>query len=494
MRSRAAGIGAAAALLVLAIAPSVSPADAPAQTLAVTVSGSPTGQPIPQSFIGVSMEFQAVHVYTGRDPRNVNPVLVELIRNLAPDQTPVVRIGGNSTDRSWWPVKGVIPPGGVKFRLTKGWMRTTKALAATLGAKLILGVNLAAGRPALAAAEARAFLQGIGRRYIQDIEIGNEPDVYGQFVWYRAPDGRVFFARSHKYSLSQYIHEFSHWRAAIPFVPVAGPALAELTWLSGLPAFISANPSVSLVTVHRYPLRGCINDTSSPTYASIPNLLDDGSAAGLAQSVGPWVTATHNDGKPFRLDEMNSVACSGRKGVSNTFASALWSLDTLFNLASVGVDGVNFHTLPHAGYELFTFKHSGHAWSAFVHPEYYGMLMFTQAAPPGARLLGVSAPAGPVKVWATETTGGQIHVVVINKSTTTPVQVQVSVPGASVGSIETLSAASASATDGVTLGSQSFGKSTTTGVLGAMQTAAASSVLGKYTLNVPAASAVMLTQ
>ena len=29
------------------------------------------------------------------------------------------------------------------------------------------------------------------------------------------------------------------------------------------------------------------------------------------------------------------------------------------------------------------------------------MLMFAQAFPPGARLLPVTAPSGPVKVWAT---------------------------------------------------------------------------------------------
>ena len=66
----------------------------------------------------------------------------------------------------------------------------------------------------------------------------------------------------------------------------------------------------------------------------------------------------HARGLQFRLDEINSAAlrrCLGRTGVSDTFASALWMLDTLFNMASVGVDGVNFHSLPGADYELFTF-------------------------------------------------------------------------------------------------------------------------------------------
>jgi hypothetical protein len=495
VRSRRGCIGIVAALLALAVAPSVSPADSPPPPVVVQVGGPPIGRTIAPGFIGVSMEFQAVHQYTGRDPTNVNPVLIQLLRNLAPGRQPVLRIGGDSTDQTWWPVRGVIPPGGVKYRLTKGWLRTTRALAAALHARLIMGVNLAAGRPALAVAEARAFLQGIGRQYIEAIEIGNEPDVYGQFAWYRAPDGRVFFARKSSYNLSDFERDFAHWRAAIPSVPIAAPALAELVWLNGLDGFLSAEPGISMVTLHRYPLRGCIHNTSSPIYASVPNLLTDASSAALAQSIAPYVTVAHTHGLPFRLDEINSVACSGIKGVSDTFASSLWALDTLFNMASVGVDGVNFHTLPKAGYELFTFTHADGVWQAFVHPEYYAMLMFNQAAPPGARLLPTSAPAGTLKVWATLGPSGRTHVVLINKSMTTGQEVQVQVPNASTASVEWLQAPTATATSGVTLGDRTFGALTSTGAFsGPLRTGLLQSFLGTYTITVPPASAVMLTQ
>ncbi len=501
MRSRCC-IGIVAALLALAVAPSVSPANSPQSVpnsssapVVVQVGTPPTGQSIAPGFIGTSMEFQAVHAYTGRDPTNVNPVLVELLSNLAPGQQPVLRIGGDSTDQTWWPVKGVIPPGGVKYGLTKGWLRTTRALAQALNAHLIMGVNLAAGRPALAAAETRAFLEGIGRRYIQAIEIGNEPDVYGQFAWYKAPDRRVFFARKSSYSLSDFEADFAHWRAVIPHVPIAGPALAELVWLNGLDGFLSSEPGLSMVTLHRYPLRGCVRDSSSPIFASIPNLLADSSSAGLAFEVAPYVAMAHAHGLPFRLDELNSVACSGIKGVSDTFASALWALDTLFDLAKVGVDGVNFHTLPGAGYELFTFTHSGGAWQAFVHPEYYGLMMFTQAAPPGSRLLPTTSPPGPVKAWATHEPSGAVHIVLINKSTSAGQQVQVQMDRATNASVEWLEAPGATATSGVTLGSRTFGASTTTGLLsGPMRTGRLDSFLGAYSIDMPPASAVMLTQ
>ena len=164
-----------------------TPAD-PSYTAAV--GSTPNGPSMPQGFTGVSLEYGALHSYTGRDPDHVNPVLIQLLRNLAPGgQASVLRIGGNSADKTWWPMRGQIPPGGVNYALNNGWMRTTRALAQALGAHMIMGVNLAGGRPAVAATEARALLAGIGRSTIQAFEIGNEPDVYGMFPWYR--DRRV---------------------------------------------------------------------------------------------------------------------------------------------------------------------------------------------------------------------------------------------------------------------------------------------------------------
>ena len=68
-------------------------------------------------------------------------------------------------------------------------------------------------------------------------------------------------------------------------------------------------------------------------------------------------------------------------------------------------------------------------------------------------------------------------------------------PGASTASVEWLQAPSASSTSGETLGGQTFGSETTTGTFpGAMKTGQLPSFLGAYTIEVPPASAVMLTQ
>jgi Glycosyl hydrolase family 79 C-terminal beta domain len=465
-----------------------------------TVSTSPTGAALPSGFLGLSLEYKALHIYIGRNPKAVDPVFLQLVKNLNPGQPPILRIGGDSTDATWWPIHGVIPPGGISYGLTPGWLETTRSLASDLNAKLILGVNLAAGRPAFAAAEGRAFVQGIGRKYIDAIEIGNEPDVYNEFVWYADRRGHVYFARPPDWDLTRFISQFSSWRSALPSTPLAGPAFAELSWLGGLDRFISAEPGLAIITLHRYPLHGCDTNPNSPSYASTTNMLSDAAAAGIAQQVAPYVTMAHQQSLQFRVDEMNSAAvasCLGRKGASDSFASALWVLDTLFNMASVGVDGVNLHTLPQAAYELFTFTETHNHWHAFVHPEYYGMLMFAQAFPPGAKLLPVTAPTGPLKVWATETSTGTIHVVLINKDQKHSYQVSLHIPGTiSPATLGWLKAPRVTSTSGVTLDGQTFGSNTNSGLpTGTVQhtTVSPSLLTGNYTVTVPAASAAVLT-
>ncbi len=446
-------------------------------------------------FIGISFEYRALHAYTGRDPDHVNPVLVALLRGLAPGGSQVLRIGGDSTDQTWWPMRGVIPPGGINYDLTPGWLRTTRALAQTLRAKLILGVNLAARRPALAAAEARALIAGIGAGNIRALEIGNEPDLYPVLAWYRDRLGRVVHTRSSNYTLNTLISEFARWRAAMPQVPLAGPTLSGLKWMSGLGQFISAERDLTVVTFHRYPLRGCVNNPNDPSFASIQNLLADAASAGLAAGVAPYVQVAHQHGLPFRLDELNSAACTGRRGVSDTFASALWLVDTLFNMTAVGVDAVNLHTLPGAAYQPFSFTQDAAGWHAFVAPSYYGALMFTRAFPPGATLLPVTAPPGPVKVWATTDRDGRVRVTMINKSPT-PVVVNLQLPGAQTAlSAQALIAPGLSATDGVTFAGQTFGDRTDTGLLpGAPSGATIDPVAGTYPVPVAGDSAVLVTR
>jgi len=460
----------------------------PRPALAAVVGATPVGRPLPAGFLGLSFEYGALEAYTGGDPAALNPVFVRLLRNLTP--APVLRIGGDSTDATWWPVPHATRPPGVRYALTPRWAATARALSTALHARLIFGVNLAAGRPRLAAAEARGLLRGIGSGRVAALELGNEPDVYGVFPWYTGRRGRVF-ARDAAYDLNAYVGQIAPWAATLPRMPLAGPATAKLPWVARLPALLRAAPRLKVVTVHRYALKGCQTNPGSPAYPSIADLLSDRASSGLADALRPYIAAAHAHGLQFRVDELNSAALAGcldRTGISDTFASALWMLDTLFNMASLGVDGVNVHSLPGAAYEPFTFERTRTRWRGSVRPDYYGMLMFAHAFPPGARLLPVRAAGGPVKVWATRAPDGTTRVVLINKdSRAHEVLLLVDLPRAQ---IERLRAPSASATGGVTLGGSAVKPS---GVLPTPRRQPISPRSGRYRIDLPPTSAALLT-
>ena len=99
-------------------------------------------------------------------------------------------------------------------------------------------------------------------------------------------------------------------------------------------------------------------------------------------------------------------------------------------------------------------------------------------------------------MWATRSSDFQTRVVLINKDPTTSYTVQVQVPGfTSTAQLERLAAPTVFSTNDVTLGGQSFGDETSTGLMpGPPQTETVAPVLGSYTVTLQPASAALLTQ
>ena len=417
------------------------------------------------------------------------------MRNLAPGQAPVLRIGGDSADRAWWPAPGLIRPAGVRFEITGRWLAVTRALARALRAQLIVGLNFYADDPALAAAEAGALLDTIGRRTIRALELGNEPDLYSSFPWYRLPDGRHVTGRAPGYDMSGLIGDFTRFAAALPATPLAGPSLGARGWTSELGRFLAAEPRVRLVTLHRYPLQLCYTRPAAARYPTVDHLLSPLASIGLADSLGRYVALARARGRSLRIDELNTVSCGADPAVSQTFASALWALDTLFEMARVGIPGVNIHTFPGAGYELFRISRARGRWQAAVRPEYYALMLFARSAPVGSRLLDVENPAaGTLRVWATRSAGGTTRVLAVNTGGRARL-VSIWVAGANPAParLERLVAPNLRARGGVTLAGKSFGRRTLTGRLaGRPDASVVAPVGGRYTVSVPAASAALL--
>jgi hypothetical protein len=461
----------------------------------VTVQAGEPGRSVPYGFLGLSLEYPSVEAYAGGDPSSLDPVFLQLIRNLTPGQAPVLRIGGDSSDRTWWPMPGVARPPGITYAITKRWLEVTRALARALGARLIVGLNLEADSPQLAAAEAAALLHGIGTGPIRALELGNEPDLYATFPWYRTADGRHVTGRPPSYDMSSLIADFSAFATVLPRRPLAGPSLGAPEWTRQLGRFLAAEPRVGLVTLHRYPLQLCFIPRRSPRYPTVAHLLEPASSIGLADGFAPFAAIANARGRALRIDELNSVSCGADPAVSQTFASALWAIDTLFEMVRVGVHGVNMHTFPGAGYQLFELRRVGGRWQATVAPEYYGLLTFARAAPAGARLERVDgAVSGAVHTWATRTPDGTTRITMVNAGAQARL-VTVGVAGARFGRalLERLTGPNVRARSGVTLGGQSFGSPTFSGLVsGRPRSSAVAPAHGRYAVALPAYSAALL--
>jgi Glycosyl hydrolase family 79 C-terminal beta domain len=463
----------------------------PADAAIVSVSGAPGGRQIPAGFLGLSLENNAILPYAGSDPKAPDPVFLQLVRNLTPDQSPVLRIGGDSTDWAWYPVPGMTKPKGVRVTLTPRWLAVMHSVASDLSARLIMGIDLEADSRTVADVEASAFERGIGKPWIEALEIGNEPNLYGSFTWYVASDGVHVMGRPPGYDFSSFLHDFGSFAQGLPG-PLAGPATGAPSWMADTGEFLAAEPRVKILTLHRYPVQTCFVAPSDPQYPTVANLLSPASTSGLADGVATYAALAHAHHLPLRIDEINTDSCVAAPGVSNAFVSALWALDELFEMAQVGVDGVNIHTYPGATYQLFKFSHD-HRWSASVAPEYYGLLMFAQAAPPGSRLIGTSTTnAQGITAWATRGRQGHTRVVLINESLDRRT-VALSGAGGAPATLERLRAPRLSSTSGVTLGGQSFGTDTTTGLLaGHSSVAKLTDSGGHYVFTLPAESAVLV--
>jgi hypothetical protein len=329
------------------------------------------------------------------------------------------------------------------------------------------------------------------RDQIAGLEFGNEPELYPVFTW----DGSGRKGRAPGYDFAAFNRDVTRIDGGLTLAALAGPAIGAPHWFPHLGQFLSTHRGVAVATLHRYPLQLCYVGRGQPNYPTIANLLAERSSRVMADTVVAAAKVSHAHGIPLRIDEMNTISCGTDDAVGKSFASALWALDALFQMARVGVDGVNIHTYPGATYELFTFSHAHGSWRATVEPEYYGLELFAQAAPAGSHLLRVSeSNAGDLKAWATRGVDGTVRVVVINDGTGTR-EVAVQAPRARAEAmLERLVAPRLASRGGVTLGGQSFGSSTTTGRLaGSQRVPSIAPKRRLYDFRVAAGSAVLLT-
>jgi hypothetical protein len=389
----------------------------------VTVTFWGRGQAVPASFFGLSIEYDELRTYEQSD------VLFDRVLNMlrpSGGHELTLRLGGKSADHMLWepdpktaPSLKSLPPGVVELGDT--WLNNLAQLVRSEHLRVVLDLNLAVHSPTMAASFASAVRHALPQGALAGLEIGNEPDVYHyqphltreRVATTTAGTPRRWWSN---YSSLDYRRDYLTYVRALDGrlgrVTIGAPDITRpiTPWLTDLTNLGGNKPS--FLAIHRYGASGCFAPTST-AYPTVPNLLRNSNAEGLAASVAPWVRFAHARGTGLRVSEINSVSCGRDRGVANAFASALWASDTLFSMARVGVNAVSWHIRPGTLNAPFHIVHGG----LRAEPELYALDVFKKMTQGHARLLrsGASnASSDHLSVWTVKS-GRRFRVLLINK-------------------------------------------------------------------------------
>jgi hypothetical protein len=189
----------------------------------------------------------------------------------------------------------------------------------------------------------------------------------------------------------------------------------------------------------------------SPQYPTIGRILSEDATTVMAQKLRPVVRLAASAHLPFRLTEINSITCGGLARVSNSFATALWAPDAIFEVMRTGAVGANLHERENAINDPFAFDANG----LVVHPLLYGLILYARTMGPHAHLVSVRlhSTAAHLKVWAVASGHSTLRVVLINKGAS-PITARLALPATRPATVERLQAGSPAAQTGVTLDGQ----------------------------------------
>jgi hypothetical protein len=437
MRRRRFLIGAAATAATL-LTPGTNRSQ-PGISPRLAVSYDDPGQAVALDFIGLSCESAILGGGDYFTPNNTSAL--GLIRSLG--ESGVIRIGGNTSERTVWG-SDAATAGSSTIVITPGHIDDLAAALRPLGWKLIYGLNLARGSPAVAAEEAAYVANAVGANLLA-FQIGNEPDGFGRWT----------AVRPASYDASAYLAEWRAFHAAIrarvPGALFAGPDVSGATdWVA---AFAEAMPEGLVLLTHHYYADG----PAGAPHVSLPQLLRSSrQLPPLLERLAQYSRTYH---LPYRITETNSVYDEGQPGVSDTLGAALWGLELMFQAAAAGAAGINFHGGVHnrraSDDKAYTpIARSGDRYRAT--PLYYGMLMFAQAARGTLIPTHLAPDTSSLKAFAVRAPEGTLRICLINQTVARDERVAIDAGRKfTIASTLRLAGPAIGATAGVTLGGAS---------------------------------------
>jgi hypothetical protein len=304
--------------------------------------GAGKGVSIPERFIGLSYENMQLEDPTFFSAKNKG--LVEQFRAISPHG--VLRLGGNTSEFSWWkarptdtpPLRNVVLKNGSKpanylYAITPETIRELDSFLRATNWTCIYGLNLGYGTPETDIPEAKFVFETLGPR-LEYFQIGNEVDNFPQY----------HLRERATWNVDVYLQEWlTIARAVQKVVPRAKFGLpdvaADTNWLTRIAEqwrAVSDQPTVTTLSHHHY----WSGPPSNPN-ANIERLMQPDIAAEKQAALTKAAAKLMNTA--YRMTEGNTIFRGGKYGLSDVFAAAIWGADYLLQLMSGGYSGVNLH-------------------------------------------------------------------------------------------------------------------------------------------------------
>jgi len=368
---------------------------------------------VPDEFVGLSYESAQLANPAFFSAKNRS--LIRIFRELAPRGN--LRLGGGSSEYTTY--SNDAPSGPAPFEVfgpdtsktvkegTITSLLSLRSLREFLDAtnwSCLYGLNLGQGTVENAVRETTAAHRILGPRLLA-FQIGNEPDSFRRRFRPEAYGPDDF--------LAEWIRFHAAILAAVPEAKFAGPDISnKLAYLTAFAQEAAKHPDVILLTSHYY----AMGPASSPQ-ATLQNLLDPDPKLATLKRRDLHIIAEAQEAAhlPYRMSEGNSCWDGGKPGVSDTFASALWSAGYMLQCAARGWTGVNLH----GGGNGFYTPIAGSPSTGFTcRPEYFGMRFAQHFV--GARLVASTLDHASPRIEAfVFQRSGTFELALINKTGST---------------------------------------------------------------------------
>lgn len=338
---------------------------------------------------------------------------------------PIIRPGGDTMDSMIFnqsagnPVRTSSATGGV-YRTTVGPAYYQSWSNFPNGTKFVSTLNFGNDSVDIARDLAVASVE-YQQALVEYFELGNEPTNYPTTRWDN--------------STAAYVAQWKNWTGQIDAAvnQTLGADAAQLGserwWASSattddsglyvrpvdiIPAGVDSANQVAEYSIHSYPFSTC--DPARAALATIPNILNH---TGLTQyadeEILPSARAALDSGSRWVIGEFNSISCSGNPNVSDTFAQALWVIDSELIYAVRNASSCHLHqgatlvfqssdqvnsagndgTPGYSTYDMLYPTTSSKRGEARVLPSFAGQLFMAEAfATPGTRIRALDNPEG----------------------------------------------------------------------------------------------------